>query len=151
MLHRNTGTGYNCYIQFFMYSFGFSPFGIHTINPSLCVANKSLLLKPSLSDLRTKYPSCFQNIPKKLWCKIISAWTFIVFHVFKGSRCFFQRYFSFNIINFLICYCWNFISNFFSFTIFNSLFFIELLIKFANFNADFFFISYFFSLVYVCS
>ena len=37
--------------------------------------------------------------------------------------------------------------NFFNFTIFDNLFFIQFLIKFANFNTDFFFITYFFSLV----
>ena len=56
-----------------MYSFGLSLFGILTINPSLCVADNSLISKPSLSGLTTKYPSC---------SKIISIISYAIFHAF---------------------------------------------------------------------
>ena len=95
----------------FMYSFGLSPFGIHTVNLSFCVANNLLFSKPSLSDLTTKCPSCFQNTKKKtkkLWTSSSVIFPFILLTSSSDS------------VGFLC-----------------TIIFVQFLIKFAKFNADF--------------
>ena len=82
----------------------------HTISPSFCVANNSLFSKPSLSDLTTKYPSCFQNTlkNKKLWTSSSVIFPFILLTSSSDSVG-------------ILC----------------TIIFVQFLIKFAKFNADF--------------
>ena len=123
-----------------MYSFGLSPFGIHTINLFFCVADNSLCSKLSLSDLTPKYPTCFHNALKKSEVKS-SVLRLLLFFIFLRALVT-----SFNVIFPSVLLVSSSDSDGISLSS-RSSFHHKFWRKYASFNADLFFIAYVYSLV----